>query len=134
MATKKRRAELKILEEIKRELILQAERWGRTGYYTPLKLEEMEIDQCRKILGEFFSEKSTLEYELELLESDTREAIIKLERLENYLSKAKGVIRKHDRKIKRLLDKLVGDRKKTAKALGYFEKKSGVSILIGSQN
>jgi len=134
MVTKKKKAELRILEEIKNQLILQAERWGRVGYYTPLKLEEMELEQCSKIMGEFFSEKANLEYELQMLSSDTREAIIKLERLENYVKRAKGVMRKHERKIKRLIEKLIGDKDKTEKAVNCFKKKPKVSIYLGSQN
>ncbi len=134
MATKKKKAQMQLLEEIKKQLIIQAERWGRTGFYTPLKLEEMELEQCRKILGEFFSEKANLEYELQMLESDTKEAIIKLERLENYVNRAKGVILRHQRKIKRLIEKLIGDREKTNKAVRYLNKDQKVSVLLESRN
>jgi len=134
MSTKKKKAELKILEEIKNQLLLQSERFGRTGFYTPLKLEEMRLEECKKIIGEFYSEKANLEYELQMLDSDSRESIIKLERLENYTKRAEGVARKHDRVIKRLLGKLVGDKEKTKKAVNYIEKRKGISVLLGDKN
>ena len=92
MAKKSKKGQVRILNEIRDQLVLQAERWGRKGYYTPLKLEEIELEQCRKIRSDFLAEKSNLEYEMNMIGTDKREVLIKIERLESYIKKADRVI------------------------------------------
>jgi hypothetical protein len=130
MSKRAKKAQGRILGEIQKQLILQAERWGRKGYYTPLKLEEMELSQCRKITGELLAEKANLEYELFLLDSNKRDVLIKLERLESYLKKASRVVKRHEKDISKMLDKIIGDKQKLKKAFAYVEPRSFVSVLI----
>lgn len=130
MASKRKKAQLIVVEEIKNQLILQAKRWGRENYYTPLLLEEMELDACRRIKGEFLAERANLEYELHTLDSDKKESLIKLERLESYIKKSKRVIKSHEKKIKKMLEKVFGDKNSIKKALSYYNNKPQVSILI----
>lgn len=130
MSRKTKKAQTRILKEIQKQLILQAERWGRKEFYTPFKLEEMELAQCRKITGELLAEKANLEYELFLLDSNKRDVLIKLERLETYLKKSSRVIKRHEKTISKMLDKIVGDKRKIKKALEYVEPKSFVSVLV----
>jgi hypothetical protein len=131
-AGKRAKAQMMILEEVKRQLVLQAERWGRSGHYTPLKLEEMEIEACRRIKGDLLSERANLEYEMHMLASNKKEIEIKLSRLESYLKRADRVGKKHGKNVDKMIEKLVGDRAKTFEALGRVGAKAepAISVLI----
>jgi len=130
--SKKIKAQKMILNEVKKQLLLQADRWGRTGYYTPLKLEEIELDACRRIKGDLLAEKANLEYELQMMNDHRREIELKIQRLELYLNRADRVSKKHVKTIDKMIEKLVGDRKKTLGALDRvgFTEDSFVSVLI----
>jgi hypothetical protein len=130
--SKRKKAQQVLLNEVKKQLLLQAERWGRTGYYTPVKLEEIELDSCRRIKGDLLAERANLEYELEAIDSSRREIELKLSKLGVYIKRAERVARKHDKNIDKMLEKLVGNRKKTLNALERvkFKTDSLVSILI----
>ena len=127
---RKKRAQKKILGEIKKQLILQADRWGRKDYYSPIKLEEMELDQCRKIKGDLLAEKSNLEYEMHMVDSNKKEVLIKLERLNTYLKRADRVITRHEKSIIKIIEKSIGNRKDINSALKAIEPKSLISVLI----
>ena len=131
MSKKTKKAQNRILDEIKSQLIAQAERWGKKDYYTPLKLEEMEIDQCQKILGDLLAEKNNLEYEMAMLGSDKREVLIKTERLNSYIKKAHKVIDAHARKINKMINNVIGDQKIIDKAESLINKKPRISVEIG---
>ena len=132
MARKSKKGQLRILNEIKDQLILQADRWGKKDSYTPLKLEEMVLEQSRKIKSEFLAEKANLEYEMNMLGTDKREVLIKIERLETYIRKADSVIEKHERNISRMLDKMVGDKIGVKKAEKTLKTKPNVSVMLDS--
>ena len=129
---KKAKAQMLILEEVKQQLLLQAERWGRSGFYTPLKLEEMEVDAGSRIKGDLLAERANLEYELQMLEGSRREIEMKLSRLDGYLRRADNVIKKHSRSVEKTIEKLVGDRKKTFGALDRVKMRSRsvISVMI----
>ena len=131
-ATKKKKAQMMVVNEVKKQLLLQAERWGRVGYYTPLKLEEIELEACSRIKGDLLAEKANLEYELQVIDSNKREIELKLQRLESYLNRSKRVIKRHNKNINKMLEKLIGDRKKTLGALQRvkFKREPLISILI----
>lgn len=126
-AARKNKARLKILDEIKKQLILQAERWDRKDLYTPLKLEEMELLACQKVRGEFMAEKNNLEYELQMLGTDKKEVLIKLEKLNVYLGKADGLIKRHEKALQKLIQKKLGD----PAAGKYFKQPTLVSVMVG---
>lgn len=128
---KKGKAQKIILGEIKKQLILQAERWGRKNYYTPLKLEEIELEQCGRIKGELLSEKSNLEYELHVLGSDKGEVVAKVEKLGMYLKKADRVINAHKKLIEKLIQKNIGDRAQIQKAVSSINSGSSISVVVG---
>lgn len=129
---KRKTAKLRLLNEIKKQLILQAERWGKKGYYTPLKLEELELDQCDGIYTDFLAERCNLDYEFNLLDCDTHETLIKLERLEGYIKKAKRAIKKHRQSIKKHLDKMVTEKDKLKSILARLKPENNISVLISS--
>ena len=132
MARGAKKAQAKILQEIKNQLVLQAERWGKKDHYTPLKLEDLELEQCRKIKGDLLAERSNLDYELHMLDTDKRELLIKLEKLEVYLKRADHVIGRHEKNMSKMIDKSIGDRKKIRNAERLYKKGSAISVLVGS--
>jgi len=113
----KKSSQINILAEIRRQLIHQAARWGRTDFYNPVKLEEYELESCEKIRSQFLAEKNNLEYELHMLTSDKKELLIKLERLGSYIQKAERVINKHHKNLDRLFERKYGEAYKTLRAL-----------------
>jgi hypothetical protein len=127
----RKKGQMRLLTEVKDQLLLQADRWGRKGHYTPLKLEEMELEQCRKIKGDLLAEKSNLEYEMSMLGTDKKEVLIKIERLESYIKKADRVIEGHERGISKILDKIVGDKKAVKRAEDLIRSKSQISVMVG---
>ena len=131
-ASKKAKAQMMILEEVKSQLILQAERWGRTEYYTPIKLEEMESDAAKRIRTDLLQERANLEYELQVMDANRREVEMKLSRLDAYLRRAGRVIKKHDKTIEKIIDRAIGDRKRTFGALDRVKAKTmpQVSVMI----
>jgi|GEM_PF-1300213 len=130
--SKKKKAQMMILNEVKKQLLLQAERWGKAGYYTPLKLEEMELEACKRIIGDLLAEKNNLDYQMNMLAENRKEIDMKLQRLSVYLTKADRVAKSHDKNIEKILDKLIGDRKKTLGALERvkFKEAQAISVLI----
>ena len=115
--SKKKNAQQKAINEMLNQLMIQAERLGIRDQYTPLFMEELELDSVRKILTEFYMERSNLEYELNMLGSNKKEILIKLERLNAYIRKAEGLRERHSKKVEELIEKEMGDQKKTRKAV-----------------
>lgn len=128
----RKRARLKILNEVKNQLVLQAERWGKAGYYTPLKLEEMEEEQCGLILSDLLSERANLEYEIYLFDVDKKELLIKLEKLQGYLKRAERVIKKHEKSIRRQLEKLMTEKDRLKLILKKLKPENTISVLLSS--
>ena len=120
------------MKEIMDQLLLQAERWGKGGFYTPLKLEEMQLEECRKIRGEFMVEKANLDYEMNMLGSNKKEVLIKIERLESYVKRLDREIELHEKSITRMLDRLIGDKKAIKKAEALVKTKSTISVMLNS--
>ncbi|MBU0686571.1 MAG: hypothetical protein KKB81_01775 [Candidatus Margulisbacteria bacterium] len=130
---KKHKAELKVTNELLSQLILRAENLtGNKGYYSPLKLEEMALDACREIISDLLIEKANLEYELHSLGTDKKEASIKIERVNAYISRAENAKKQHILKIKKILGKQIGDEDELALAVARIEQKPTVSVLIKS--
>lgn len=129
---KRKKAQAKLLDEIKDQLVLQADRWGKKGHYDRVRLEEMVLEQCHRVSGDLMSEKANLEYELYLLDSNKRDLLIKMERLQSYISKASRVIEKHEKSIKKQLDKLISEKDKLELIMRRMRPESNISILISS--
>lgn len=113
-----------MLDEIKNQLVLQAKRWGREDYYTSVKLEEMELSQCGKILGDLLSEKANLQYEAQAMDENKKEIGLKLSKLDLYIKKAARVMKKHEKSISKVLSKSIEEEKFGLKP------KNKVSVLI----
>lgn len=134
MANRQKKAQNKVLNEVLKQLVLQAERWGRKDYYTQEKIEEMVMEQCYVVKGELLAERANLEYELSSLDSNKKESLIKLERLQSYLSRADRVINQHKRMLFNFLGKKLGDQKQLKKAINLIEDTpSQVSVMVGCE-
>ena len=129
-----KKQQMKVINELLSQVILKAERWGKTGYYTPLRLEEMYIDAINQLSGELLTEKANLEYELHALGTNKQDAVIKIERLNSYIQKAKHLKARTLKKIEDLLGKKIGDKDKLALAVARIrrENKPSVSVMINS--
>jgi homoserine acetyltransferase len=131
VTAKRKKAQSIILDEIKKQLILQAERWGKTGFYTPMKMEEMELDAVRRIRGDLLAEKSNIEYEMQMLASNKRELDIKVQKLGMYLKRAEKIGKKHDKNIEKILERSIGNRKNLTGAINRtIGERSTISVLI----
>ena len=113
--SKKKNSQRKLINELKNQILIQAERLGVRERYTPTVLEEMKLDALRKILTEFYMEKANLEYEMNVLGSNKKEILIKLERLNSYIRKAQGLREKHLKNFEKLIEKGMGDKEKAQK-------------------
>ena len=58
------RQQEKIIGEIRDQLMVQAKNLGLRDHYTPERVIEIKIEQCRKIMGKFQEEKNNLEFQL----------------------------------------------------------------------
>jgi hypothetical protein len=61
---KKTKGQLKIVGEIRKQLITHAKRLGLSDYYSQQRMLEIKVAQCQKILLKFEEEKSNLKYQL----------------------------------------------------------------------
>jgi len=59
---KKLKAQKRAIAEIRKQLVLHAERLGLENYYSKEKVTEIQLEQCRKIYEKFCEEKLNLEY------------------------------------------------------------------------
>ena len=115
--SKKKGAQKKIINELKNQLLVQAERLGTKDNYTPLYFEETKLDAVGRILGDFYMERANLEYEIQTVDCNKKEILIKLERLHAYIQKATSIHRRHVDDLEKILDKNVGDKVKTQRAV-----------------
>jgi hypothetical protein len=114
---KKQIAQKKLINELKNQLLVQAERLGIRDDYAPIFMEELKLDSVGKILTEFYMERANLEYELNMLGSNKKEILIKLERLNVYIRKAQALHVRHLGKFEDIIEKGMGDLKRTKRAI-----------------
>lgn len=119
--SKKKNTQKKLINELKNQLFIQAERLGIREEYSPVSLAEMKLDATQKILTEFYMERANLLYELNMLGSKKKEVLIKLERLNAYVRKAEGINAKHKGEMEKQIEQGQGDIKKTKRAVSRFK-------------
>ena len=102
---RKKKGQSKIIAELKKQLLIQAERLGIRDRYTPLWFVEQKILALGKILAEFYAERANLEYELNILGSDKKDILIKLEKLHAYIRKAETLRERYINKFEKIIDK-----------------------------
>ncbi|MBU0630687.1 MAG: hypothetical protein KKC80_07220 [Candidatus Margulisbacteria bacterium] len=103
--SRKGKAQKKVVDELKNQLMIQAERLGIKAEYTPAWFLEQETLAYGQVLSELYAERSNLEYEMNMLGSDKKDLLIKLERLHSYIRKAEGLREKTAKDFERLIDK-----------------------------
>lgn len=130
MARKKGKKKNKLVGEILKQLIDEAERWGQKDYYTPLKLEEIALEEAKKIRADLLSEKSNLDYEMNMLGTDKREVLLKTQKLGGYIARADKVIQEHEQKIQSIVNKNFGDKATLERARKAVKKGTKVSVMI----
>jgi hypothetical protein len=117
MASKKRkRAQEKILGEVKKQLSIKAKKLGVDDKYAGVNFEIMKLDAARKILDDLNSEKSHLEYELYMKGVLDKDSTIKLEKINTYINRAKRVIEKYEKTIGKAGEKVAKIREKGVEA------------------
>ncbi|MBU1616969.1 MAG: hypothetical protein KKF06_04195 [Candidatus Margulisbacteria bacterium] len=103
--SRKGKAQKKVVDELKNQLMIQAERLGIKAEYTSAWFLEQETLAYGQVLSELYAERSNLEYEMNMLGSDKKDLLIKLERLHSYIRKAEGLREKTAKDFERLIDK-----------------------------
>lgn len=106
---RKKNTQKKVIGEIKNQLLIQAERLGIRDDYNPVVLEELKLDSIGKIMSDFYMERANLEYELNMLASNKKEIMIKLEKLNAYIRKGQSLRKTHNDKFEQLIEKGLGD-------------------------
>lgn len=105
MAGKQQKSQLKVINEIKNQLLIQAEILGMRHEYDGMAMEEMRLDAAHKILSSFYMEKANLEYERDFLGSSSKENAGKLYKLEGYLAKAHRFIDRARGQLEKILER-----------------------------
>lgn len=103
--SRKSKAQNKVVDELKKQLLIQAERLGIRNEYTPAWFVEQKVLAFGKVLSELYAERSNLEYEMNLLGSDKKDLLIKLERLHLFIRKAESLREKYTGQFDQLIDK-----------------------------
>lgn len=117
MSSKRIKAQMRIFRELETQLMTQAERLGIRDRYSPLRLKELEYDALKKHLIAFYQERANLEYEMQMLGTDKKETLIKLERLEVYIKRAERMGEMFESDIQKMIAKLSPDSEKAKKVI-----------------
>lgn len=127
MSRKKLKAQQRIFKELEKQLLTQAERLGVKEDYPPLRLKEIEYEAVRKHLLSFYMERANLDYEMQMLGTNKKETLIKMERLGVYIKRAERMKRQYEEKIQKMLDKLLPNKEEVEKAT----RKKGIYVKVG---
>lgn len=101
---KRKKAQARLFNELRNQLMIQAEKLGKRDFFTPYRAAETRAGSLRDILTELYIERSNLEYEMQSPGSSKHEVLRKLEKLHRYISKAERLQENNNAHI----DKLVG--------------------------
>ncbi len=127
MSNKKVKAQMRIFKELEDQLLIQAERVGVREDYSPMHMREIEYDALKKHLIAFYQERLNLEYEMQMLGTDKKEILIKLERLEVYIGRAERMLQLYDKEMAKILERLTPEKDKVEKAIAL----SGLAVTGG---
>jgi hypothetical protein len=117
MSTKKRKkAQQRILSEVKSQLTIKAKKLGVEDKYSALNFETMKMEAAKKILDDLNAEKTNLEYELYMKGLLDKESTIKLEKVQTYINKAQRVIARYEKSIGKIGSKKQLEREKGKEA------------------
>jgi len=128
MGKRKKRAQEKILGEIKSQLTIKSKKLGIEDKFSELNFEEMKVEAAKSILDDLNSEKSNLEYELYMKGVLDKESTIKLEKIQTYISKAQRVIGKHEKALEKIAEKAAPNKEKAKEAVKKIAPPPKISI------
>lgn len=131
MSRKKVKAQLRVFKELENQLLTQAERLGVKEDFAPLQLKEIEYEALEKHILAFYAERANLEYEMQMMGSNKKETLIKLERLHVYISRAERMKKLYEQNIQKMHEKMVPDKEK---ALRATTDRTRISVSIGGNN
>jgi len=125
---KRKKAQQKILSEIKTQLTIKAKKLGVDDKYSEVNFESMKVDAARRILDDLNAEKSNLEYELYMKGVLDKESTIKLEKAQTYINKATRVIEKYEQAIAKIDKKKSPDKEKAKEAVKKLSTPPRISV------
>ena len=128
MSAKKKKAQQKILHELKSQLMTKAKKLGIEYDFTGINFDAMKIEAAKKILGDLLAEKSNLEYELYMKGVLDKESTIKLEKIKSYITKAQRIVDKYQKAIEKELAKKTPKKKEVKEALKKRKTTPRISI------
>ena len=129
MTTKKRKkAQQRILSEVKSQLTIKAKKLGVEDKYSALNFETMKLDAAKRILDDLNAEKTNLEYELYMKGLLDKESTIKLEKVQTYINKAQRVIARYEKSIGKIGSKKQLEREKGKEAAEKIAPTPRISI------
>ena len=129
MTSKKRKkAQQKILGEVKSQLHIKAKKLGVEDRYSEYNFEDMKLDAARRIMDDLNAEKSNLEYELYMKGVLDKESTIKLEKIQTYINKAQRVIDKYQKNIDKMAEKAAPYREKAKEAIKKITSTPKISV------
>lgn len=125
---KRKKAQQKILSEIKNQLYIKAKKLGVEDRYSEQNFETMKAEAARKILDDLNAEKSNLEYELYMKGVLDKESTIKLEKIQTYINKANRVIEKYEKILSKMGEKRTKAAEKGKEAAKKLEITPKISV------
>jgi hypothetical protein len=128
MASKRKKAQEKILGEIKSQLTVKAKKLGIDERFSEVNFESMKVEAAKKILDDLNMEKTNLEYELYMKGTLDKESTIKLEKIHMYINKAKRVLERHEKTIEKIEQKKNPDKIKTQEAVKKLTETPKINI------
>ena len=87
----------------------------------------MEYDALKNHLLSFYSERSNIEYEMQVLGTDKKEVLIKLEKLEIYIKRAERLLDMY----KKYFGKVFKTQNEEKEKIEKFLTKSRISVSVG---
>jgi hypothetical protein len=125
---KRKKAQQKILNEVKSQLRIKAKKLGVEDNYSELNFESMKLDAAKRILDDLNAEKSNLEYELYMKGVLDKESTIKLEKIQTYINKAQRVIVKYEKLINKIAEKATPNKEKAREAVKKINPPPRISV------
>ncbi len=107
MTKKRKKAQARLFNELRNQLMIQAEKLGKRDYYTPYRIAEIRSGSLRDILTELYIERANLEYEMQTPGSQKHEVLRKLEKLHRYIAKAERLQENNNSQIAKLIGRKV---------------------------
>lgn len=124
MSTKRKKAQQKILHELKSQLMTKAKKLGIDYDFSGVNFDIMKMEAAGKILTDLLAEKSNLEYELFMKGVLDKDSTIKLEKINSYITKAQRIIDRYQLAIDKEMAKKTPQKKEVREELAKKKKET----------